>query len=112
MRIERPASFQLEFSGPQGPYRLCFEPLDEWDGAFVVEGLAHPMRWSVLSIDRKDTGELIFSGMTDGSQVLWGDQYWYEAQVEPEPARVSFWGDRVLVRIDEASAIGRIDTNG
>jgi len=69
------------------------------------------MWWSVLSIDLNEEGALILSGMTDGSEAVWGDQYRFEARVEPAPASIAFWGDQVLVRTDEASAIGRVDTN-
>jgi hypothetical protein len=111
VRVRCPSPFSLEVHGPDGPYRLGFIPLDEWDGELVVEGLARPMRWSVLSIDLNEEGALVLSGTTDGSDAVWGDQYWFEARVEPAPASIAFWSDQVLVRTDKASAIGRVDTN-
>lgn len=75
---------------------------------FVVEGFSTSMRWAVLSVERSETGELVLSGTTDGSTVLWDDEYWYEAVIAPERTHLSFWGDRILIRTDEASAIGMI----
>ncbi|SDR07135.1 hypothetical protein SAMN02787020_2597 [Brevundimonas sp. 374] len=66
------------------------------------------MQWAVLSIERSEIGELILSGTTDGSTILWNDEYWYEATIAPGRAHLTFWGDRVLIRTDEASAIGII----
>lgn len=66
------------------------------------------MRWPVLSVERFETGEWILSGTTDGSTVVWDDEYWYEAVLAPKHVRLSFWSDRILIRTDEASGIGMI----
>ena len=60
------------------------------------------MKWSVLTIDRNEDGELIFAGGTDGSEDVWGDFYWYEARLEPSPPRITLWGDQVIARVDQA----------
>jgi len=111
-RVKCPKPFQLEASGSQGAYTLRFEPIDDWEGFFVVEGFSTSMRWSVLSVERSETGELILSGTTDGSLVVWDDEYWYEAVIGPERACLTFWIDRILIRTDEASGIGMIPTTG
>ncbi|WP_143275736.1 hypothetical protein [Brevundimonas sp. SH203] len=103
-----PKPFQLEASGSQGVYTLRFEPIDDWGGLFVVDGFSKAMRWPVLSIEQSEPDALILSGTTEGSAILWDDEYWYEVVIAPERANLSFWGDRVLIRTDEASAIGTI----
>jgi hypothetical protein len=100
MRVRCPRPFEFTVAGPDGPYTLRFEPIDGWDGSFIVEGLRTPMTWSVLTIDRNEAGELIFAGGTDGSEDVWGDHYWCEARLEPKPSRITLWGDQVIVRVD------------
>ena len=81
---------------------MHFEAIHEWDGRFLVEGLGIPMTWSVLTIDRTEEVGLVFAGGTDGSEDLWGDHYWFEAQIEPGLPTVTLWGNQVIVRIDES----------
>lgn len=100
MRIRCPKPFEFGVNGPNGLYTLRFEPLDEWDGSFIVEGLQKPMTWSVLTIDRNEDGELIFAGGTEGSEDVWGDYFWYEAQLEPAPPKITLWGNQVIARVD------------
>lgn len=102
MRVKCPKPFEFTVAGPDGPYSLRFEPIDEWDGSFIVEGLQKPMTWSVLTIDRNEDGELIFAGGTDGSDEVWGECYWYEARLEPTPPQIILWGIQIIARIDQA----------
>ena len=100
MRIKCPQPFSFTVIGPSGPYSLHFEPIDEWDGRFLVKGLAVPMTWGVLTINRTEESGLVFAGGTDGSEDVWGEYYWFEARIEPGPPTVTFWGNQVIARID------------
>lgn len=103
MRVRAPAPFQLHVDRPQGSYSLRFEPVDEWDGQFIVEGLGAVMSWRVLSVDEDADGRLTLSGTTDAAAAVWGGEYWFEADIRRDGARISFWGDQVLVRSDDAT---------
>ena len=104
MRVRCPQPFSFAVEGPDGPYTLRFEPIDEWDGTFEVSGLSSPMTWDVLTVDINDVGEFVLSGNTEGSEAVWGDHYWFQARVHPGPPSVTLWGDRVIVRVDRGEA--------
>ncbi len=107
MRVRSPEPFSLSFVGPEGPYALRFTPIDEWDGVLDVVLGGQSFRWSVDSIDLAENGELTFSGMTVGTEALWGDQFWFAVRKQPEPSTVTYYGDRVVWRTDEAGGDAR-----
>ncbi|MGH7028206.1 hypothetical protein [Brevundimonas sp.] len=86
-----------------GLYSLRFRPTDEWDGEFDVVIKGQELIWPVLTIDREADGCLTLSGMTDGSRVIWGEEFWYVVQVEPGAPSVSYYGDQVCWRTDHAA---------
>ena len=100
MRIRAPEPFSLSFGGPEGPYVMQFRPIDEWDGVFDLAIGGQSFTWPVDSIDVAENGELTFSGMTVGSQNLWGDQFWFVVRKEPGPPLITYYGDRVVWRTD------------
>jgi len=57
------------------------------------------MSWYVVRYDDED-GQLSMSGMTVGSDEIWGDQFWFQLWPRSAPARIDYFGDRVLWRSD------------
>lgn len=91
------------FTGPDGPYTIRFEPIDEWDGVIDISIGELTMRWRVIDADREDGGAVVLGGMTDGSAPLWGDQYWFELRFNDAPPLIRYWGDQVICREDHAA---------
>lgn len=58
------------------------------------------MRWPVEVVRTDEDGLTVISGMTRGSEPLWGDQYWFELRPWDQPAVIRYWGDQVLIRED------------
>ncbi len=102
MRERAPAPFDISVSGADGPYSLHFRPTDEWDGVIDVAINGHKMTWPVLAVDREADGRLTLSGSTDGSRVVWNDEFWYVVQFGPGAPSVSYYGDQVCWRTDRA----------
>ena len=103
MRIRAPTPFRLHVKNRQGDYALRFERIDEWDGQFIVEGLGPVMTWRVLSIDQAGNRYLTLSGTTDGAVAACGEEYWFQADIGLHGAKITFWGDQVLIRSDDAT---------
>ena len=58
--------------------------------------------WPVNVVERSPDGELILSGMADMKD-QWGDGFWFDLLVEPGPPRISYYGDRVIWRVDQGA---------
>ena len=55
--------------------------------------------WAVYVCERNAHGwELC--GITQGTQHVWGDTYWFELRLGPA-VRLNFWGNQVLIRSDK-----------
>jgi hypothetical protein len=93
----------MTFAGPEGPYTIHYEPIDEWDGMIDVSigGLA--MRWGVVDADQQEGGGLVLGGMTSGSEKLWNDQFWFALRLQEAPPVIQYWGDQVIWREDSAT---------
>lgn len=103
MRTTVPAAFDVAFTGPEGPYTIQFKPTDQWDGVIDVSigGLA--MRWHVVDADEEETGEVVLGGMTDGSEPIWDDAFWFELRIGNAPPLIRYWGNQVIWREDLAA---------
>lgn len=103
MRTTVPPAFSLGFTGPEGPYTVRFEPVDEWEGEInvCIGGLS--MCWQVVNADEEDNGSVVLSGMTDGSGALWSDQFWFELHVSATPPLLRYWGNQIVWREDNAA---------
>ena len=77
MRTTVPAAFRLAFRGPEGFYTVHFLPTEEWTGVIVSVGDV-TMRWQVVVADQEESGLFVLGGMTDGSDSLWDDPFWFE----------------------------------
>jgi hypothetical protein len=105
MRTKMPSAFSVTMASPDGPYELAFRPLNEWDGVIGVTVAGVPMSWHVVRGDQQEDGTVSLSGMTVGSYVVWGDQFWFELRIQRGPAQINYWGDRVLWRCDSTLAL-------
>lgn len=103
MRTTVPAAFSLAFTGPEGSYEIQFEPTDEWDGVIDVSIGSVATRWQVLDANREEDGAVVLGGMTDGSEALWGDQFWFELRFSDAPPLIRYWGNQVVWREDQAA---------
>lgn len=103
MRTTVPAAFDVAFIGPEGPYTIHFTPTDQWDGIIDVSigGLA--MRWHVVEADKEETGAVVLGGMTQGSEPIWDDAFWFELRISDEPKLIRYWGNQVIWREDRAA---------
>jgi hypothetical protein len=86
-------------TGADGRYELAYERLDDWAGIIKVSISGVAMSWHVVRFDNTDE-RLSMSGMTVGSDEVWGDQFWFELWPEATPMRINYFGDRVLWRTD------------
>ena len=41
--------------------------------------------------------------MTDGSEPLWGDEFWFELRFSDAPSLIRYWGNQVVWREDRAA---------
>lgn len=103
MRITVPPAFNMTFVGPEGPYTVRFQPIDDWDGMIDVSIGGETMRWSVVDADQEETGGLVLGGMTTGSEKLWNDQFWFALRLSDAPPVIQYWGDQVIWRQDNAA---------
>jgi hypothetical protein len=102
MRKKMPPAFSTTMTSPDGDYVLAFRPLDEWDGVIEVTIAGEAMSWHVVRGDEEEDGTVSLSGMTVGSDAVWGDQFWFELVTKPGPAQIKYYGDRALWRNDTA----------
>jgi hypothetical protein len=102
MRTKVPASFSMPFIGPEGPYRVRFDPTDEWDGVIDTSVGGLQMRWDVVNAEQEEAGGLVLGGMTTGSQSLWNDEFWFELRLDDNPPTIRYWGDKVIWREDRS----------
>ena len=103
MRQLMPPPFKATMTGPDGPYELSFTPYDEWDGKITTTIAGVPMVWQVVRSDEEPDGTFTLSGMTVGSDEIWNDQFWFELVVRPLPRAITYFGDRVVWRVDAAA---------
>ena len=103
MRTTVPAAFNLAFTGPEGRYTIQFAPTDGWDGVIDVTIGGVTMRWHVVNAEREDSGAVVLEGMTDGSDPLWGDEFWFELRFSDVPPLIRYWGNQVVWREDRAA---------
>jgi hypothetical protein len=90
--------------GPEGAYELDFQRSDEWDGQMdvIIAGVA--MRWNVDNVEQYDDGSMALGGLTQGSESLWQDCFWFQLYLNPMPVRIEYWGNQVLLRTDYPAA--------
>lgn len=100
MRTKVPQAFQMQFAGFEGQNLVDFHPTDEWDGQIHVTINEHEMTWEVTDADIEKEGGLVLGGITDGSDEIWGDQFWFELRLHDRPPVIRYWGDRVIWRED------------
>lgn len=87
-------------TGPDGPYLLDYRPLNEWDdGVIQVSIRGASMVWRVQAAFLTD-GQIGVGGMTDGSEEIWRDEWWFDFWLGAIPPRIDYWGNRVLWRSD------------
>lgn len=98
-----PGAFSLAFTGLEGRYEIQFEPTGEQDGVIHVSISSVAMRWHVVDADREDGGAIVLGGMTNGSEVLWGDQFWFELRFSGTPPLIRYWANQVIWREDRAA---------
>lgn len=103
MRTRVPEAFSLSFTGPEGPYTIHFEPTDEWDGVINVSISGLAMCWHVMDAEEEAGGSVVLGGMTNGSEPLWKDQFWFELRFNDTPPLIRYWGNQVVWREDQAA---------
>jgi hypothetical protein len=103
MKTNTPPAFSMSFSGPEGPYTVRFQPINEWDGIIEVSIGGTPMRWHVMNVKQEDNGGIVIGGMTNGTEKIWNDQFWFELRPNDLPAVIRYWGNKVIWREDTAA---------
>jgi hypothetical protein len=104
MKTATPEAFSLDFTGPDGPYTIRFEPTDDyWNGVIDVSIGGLPMLWHVEGAEREASGAVVLGGLTGGSGPLWGNQYWFELRFSDIPPLIRYWGNQVVWREDRAA---------
>ncbi len=103
MRVQSPSPFTITMTGPDGRYELAYVRLDDWAGVIKVKIKGASMSWHVVRFD-DDDGKFSMSGMTVGSDEIWGDQFWFQLWPRAAPVRIDYFGDRVLWRTDYGPA--------
>ncbi len=98
-------SFDLMMTGPEGPYALAFRSTNDGDGEIDVTICGHGMTWWVTRIEKEDDGKVCLSGMTQGSEDLWNDQFFFMLRVGSGEPTIEYWGDKVLWRTDMSAEI-------
>jgi len=93
---------QIVMCGPEGNYEIRFTILEEFEGRIEVTIGDQKMEWYVESVDYSGSKITRLGGLTRGSEVVWGDCYWFELQADQDP-RVDYYGSGVLVRTDRAA---------
>ena len=83
----------LSFSAPTGLYRVQFEPGEDHNADVRHGDLS--MRWPIFVADEDGT----CSGLTVGSEEIWGDVFWWQLEPGP-PGTIDYYGNGVLVRTD------------
>lgn len=103
MRTDTLEPFTVGLYGTEGPYSVRFVPDAQGREGHLMVRTGDVWRHfgSVELIERRATGELLLSGMGGLSD---DDTYWYELIAEPVPPRITYWGDRVIHRIDTGDA--------
>jgi hypothetical protein len=87
---------RMIFAGPAGHYEVAIPESQTSleDHPIVVSANGATSRWHVHVDDTDASGARRLAGMTgDGSGL------WFELALG-DPATLSYWGDRVLVRVD------------
>lgn len=87
-------SSTVRLQGPQGPYDVEV-PRAEDDRIRVVHGDV-TLHWHVEAMDGPKSSA---SGLTLGTERVWGDVYWFEFTLGP-PTRIDYYGAGILVRSD------------
>lgn len=101
MRVKCPKPFSFTVNGPEGPYTLHFQPIDEWDGEFIIEGLQQQITLDVLEIKRSEEGELTFLGWPNGTEEVWDDFVWFEARPGFTPPQITLTDTHGITRVDQ-----------
>ncbi len=104
MRIQSLPPFKITMTGPDGPYELAYSRVDDWDGIVQVEIKGVAMTWHVERFNHEE-GQISLSGMTVGSDAVWGDQFWFQLSLSAVPVRIDYWGNQVLWRADYSPTV-------
>lgn len=96
--VEQPEPFTVRMTGPTGPYELTFSRNAD-EGELRAQLPGSVLLWHVEACEF-DGGQWRLSGLTRGTQDLWGDTYWFELHTDA-PARIEY-STTVLVRTDYA----------
>lgn len=98
-----PPAFSMAFAGPDEVYTIRFRPTDDWDGVIDLSIGERPMRWTVLDANQETGGTVVLGGVTDGTEEVWGDQFWFELRFQDTPPIIRYWGDQVVWWEDRAA---------
>lgn len=87
----------IVFSGPDGDYTISLPGVAEYeDGTLRVSGLHGEHDWHIETVEADTDGVVTLSGLTHGRDVLW-----FVLRLG-EPAEITYWADRVVMRTDRA----------
>ena len=56
-----------------------------------------------MNWEQEDNGGIVIEGMTNGTQKIWNDQFWFELRLNDVPAVMRYWGNKVIWREDTAA---------
>lgn len=96
--VEQPESFAVRMMGPTGPYELTFSRGAD-EGALQAQLPGGVLFWHV-EVCQRDGEAWRLSGLTRGTQTLWGETYWFELHTAA-PACIAYFV-KALVRTDYA----------
>jgi hypothetical protein len=97
------SDFEVTMAGPEGPYAMIFRSTHDGDGEVDVTIAGVDMTWWVTRIERDEDGRVCFSGMTAGSEQVWGDQFLFLLRVGSGGPTIEYWIDKVIWRADAAA---------
>jgi hypothetical protein len=78
---------------------LEYAPIDDWDGEVAVRLSGHDLVWPVQNVERANS-TLLLGGITQGTNEIWGDTFWFELVCNPELSCIRYWHDRAVWRED------------
>ena len=94
----------FHFLGPKGAYSIkFFAEFQDRTGNYanwakVFKG-QEEAEWDITRKDRRGDVYKI-SGSADWIPEIVPDYCWYELEIGPDGAKITYWGDRVIIRTD------------
>lgn len=104
MRIKAPNPFSAWVEGPNGPYRLAFTPVDDWDGRVTGKIGSDEIKWPVDLCEKDGLGEYV-AGLTDTFRDMDNERFWFLIRYSADRPVVEYWGDRIKVREDRITKV-------